>query len=175
MKFCPRCAVEMETQILNDLPRRLCPACGNIYWNNPLPAAGAAVIDRNGHILLVRRAIAPRLGAWNLPAGYMEFGESAEAGAVREVREETGLEVELLGFLASAAATHPRWPWSSISFIFFYARPVGGTLAPGDDADRALFYPPDALPPDIAFRTHRQALDRWQSDRERGALRALGL
>lgn len=174
MKFCPRCGQPLETEVLNDLPRRVCTACGYIYWNNPLPVAGAVVIDARGQVLLVRRSVEPQLGRWNLPAGYLEFGESIEEAAVREVREESGLLVELTGFLCSVGAGHPDWPWSSLTFSFFYARPVGGELEPGDDADRAAFYLPGALPDPIAFRSHRRALARWQADRERGLSQALG-
>lgn len=154
--------------MLSDLPRRVCPACGYIYWNNPLPVAGAAVIDAGGRILLARRAVEPRLGYWNLPSGYLEFGESIEEAAVREVREETGLEVALTGFLISAGAGHRNWPWSSVTFSFFYARPVGGLLCPGDDADQVVFYDLADLPGQIAFPAHQQALVRWQADRARG-------
>ncbi|MCO6449678.1 MAG: NUDIX domain-containing protein [Caldilineales bacterium] len=151
--------------MINDLPRRVCPRCDFIYWNNPLPVAGAAVIDENGWILLARRAVEPRLGWWNLPAGFMEWGESAEEAARREVREETGLEVELTGFLSSFGAGYDDLPWRSITYVFFYARPVGGTLAGGDDADLAQFYPPDQLPPNIAFTSNQAALARWHADR----------
>lgn len=174
MKFCPRCATLLETQIRNELPRRICPSCSFVYWNNPLPVAGAAVIDGQGHILLARRAEEPRLGSWNLPAGFLEWGESAEQGARREVREETGVEIEVTGFLSTAGAGHEWAPWHSLTFIFFYGRPVGGALQAGDDADTVAFFAPDRLPADIAFPAHIQALARWGQDRRAGLALALG-
>lgn len=175
MNFCPRCAAALETQTLNELPRRVCSACGYIYWNNPLPVAGAAVIDGAGRILLARRGVEPRLGLWNLPSGYLEFGESIEEAAVREVREETGLEVVLNGFLLSAGAGHRLWPWSSVTFSFFYARPIGGLLRAGDDADQVRFFDPVDLPGQIAFPAHEKALAQWQRDRVRGRGEAWGV
>ncbi len=174
MKFCPNCSADLETQIVNDLPRRVCPACGYTYWNNPLPVAGAAVIDARGYILLARRSVEPRQGYWNLPAGFFEWGESAETAARREVREETGLEVEITGYLASFGAGHDFDRWRSITYVFFYARPGGGDLAAGDDADEVAFFAPDALPAAIAFTSNLAALAQWQADRRAGLPRALG-
>ena len=174
MNYCPRCTTPLETQVLNALPRRVCRSCGFIYWNNPLPVAGAVVIDFRGHILLARRSEEPRKGYWNLPAGFMEWGESAEAGARREVAEETGIDIEITAYLTSVGAGHAASPWHSITYVFFYGRPVGGELAPGDDADDAAFFPPDALPAEIAFTSNQVALARWQADRAAGLLAALG-
>lgn len=174
MKYCPYCRTALETQTINDLPRRVCPACGFTYWNNPLPVAGAAVIDERGYILLARRSVEPRKGYWNLPAGFFEWGESAEAATLREVREETGLEVEITGYLTSYGAGYDRDPWRSISYIFYYARPIGGVLTAGDDADEVRFFPPEALPEAIAFPSNLAALAQWQADRRAGLPAALG-
>ncbi|NOX60646.1 MAG: NUDIX domain-containing protein [Chloroflexi bacterium] len=161
-------------QVLNERPRLVCPRCEFIYWNNPLPVAGAAVIDERGHILLARRAVAPLRGWWNLPAGFMEWGESAEEAACREVREETGIEVLITGYLTAAGVAREEQPWASITYVFYYARPIGGRLRAGDDADDAAFFPPDALPEQIAFSSNRKALACWEEDRSRGRLIALG-
>lgn len=174
MNYCPRCATRLEVQVLNDRPRLACPACGYIYWNNPLPVAGAAVIDEQGRILLARRAVAPREGWWNLPAGFMEWGESAEEAARREVLEETGLEVVITGYLTAAGAARKDQPWASITYVFYYARPIGGQLQAGDDADEAAFFAPNALPEQIAFSSNRKALAQWNEDRARGLQAALG-
>lgn len=92
--LCPHCAARDERPIL-------CDRCGWRWYANPSPAAGTLVerpaADGDPSVLLLRRAVDPGIGAWELPAGYLEAGESAEEAALRETREETGLDVQLLG------------------------------------------------------------------------------
>ncbi len=174
MKYCPRCSSEMETRTILDHARRVCPQCGYIYWNNPLPVAGALVIDERGRALLALRNEEPAKDSWNIPAGFMERGESAEEAARREVQEETGLQIELTGYLGSFGGARPQWPWYSVVFVFYYARAVGGVLQAGDDAAEVAFFPPNALPEPIIFSSNHYALRRWAADRQRGLPAALG-
>jgi len=81
----------------------LCDRCGWRWFANPKPAA-AVLVERDADgpdptILLLRRAVEPGLGAWDLPAGYLDPGESFEDAARRETREEAGFEVELVALL----------------------------------------------------------------------------
>lgn len=97
----------------------------------PEPSAGAIVHDDDGRVLLVRRANDPGAGRWSIPAGRLDPGETAAQAAAREVREETGLEVEV-GEVAWQVdlRTEDRW----FPVIDFLATVVGGELRPGDDA-----------------------------------------
>lgn len=144
--------------------RPVCPACGFVYYLNPTVAAGT-LVEESGRIVLVRRKAEPRAGYWGLPAGYVEADESAEEAAIRETREEVGLDVELddlLGVYSYGDELHRRGV-----LILYAAHAVGGSLQAGDDAAEAAFFAPDELPPDekIAFRTHRQALRDWRRAR----------
>ena len=90
---CPHCATSDEQPLV-------CDRCGWRWYLNPKPAA-AVLLERDGGgsdpaILLLRRAVEPGLGAWDLPAGYLDPGESFEAAAIRETREEAGIDVELV-------------------------------------------------------------------------------
>lgn len=157
-RHCPRCAARLEPKDDNGTLRPVCPSCGYVHYRNPAPAAGVLLPHDDG-LLLVRRRFEPRAGAWCLPAGFMEYGETPEACAVRELREETGLDAELTGlFGVFAGFDDPR---VRAVLILYTARTVGGALVPGDDAIEAAYFGRDGLPAQIAFEAHRRALDLW--------------
>jgi len=81
-----------------DRERRVCGTCGFVDYQNPRVIVGS-VVAHDGRILLCRRAIEPRLGFWTLPAGYMELGETMQAGAQREAWEEARARIILDGVL----------------------------------------------------------------------------
>lgn len=156
--FCPRCGAEMEAAEVAGRLRHVCPACGFVLYRNPVPGVGVLVEMDNG-LVLVRRREEPFAGWWALPSGYIEADESVEEAAVRECREETGLEVELLELFG--VYSFPEGPGPSGIVIFYRARPVGGSLRAGDDAEAVDVFPPDQLPERLAFRTHREVIARW--------------
>ncbi len=154
-RFCPRCATALEPRDEHGTLRPTCPACGFIWYHNPVPAAGVLLVE-NGRVLLVRRRFEPRAGAWCIPAGFMEAGETPEQSAIRELREETGLGARLSGlFGVYAGFDDPR---VRAVLILYTAERDGGELVPGDDATEADWFPLDRLPEPIAFAAHRQAL-----------------
>lgn len=126
----------------------VCPHCQQIVtpWRNPTPTVD--IIIRIGRqVVLIERKNAP-LG-WALPGGFVDYGESLEAAAVREAAEETGLELaELRQFRAySAPDRDPRQ--HNISFVF--TAEGRGQLLAGDDAAGAALFPLDALPTPLCF------------------------
>lgn len=164
-KYCPRCQTAMDRQEDNGLVRPACPACGYVQYLNPSPAA-AAIIFRDGHLCLVRRKYPPKQGTWSLPAGFMEYDEEIEQTAVREVKEETGLEVRLDGLFAVHTGILP--PDRPILLVVYRAEEIGGELEAGDDAAEVGFYDLDDLPGELAFASHRKVLAalRAESDRQ---------
>src|SRR5690242_4490550 len=92
IKFCPRCAARVRREQKFGLVRPVCPQCGWIYFMDPKVAA-AALIEKDGRVLLVRRANEPFRGLWTLPAGFVDGGEDPALAAERECLEETGLNV----------------------------------------------------------------------------------
>jgi ADP-ribose pyrophosphatase YjhB (NUDIX family) len=159
-RFCPRCGTPLEPRNDHGSVRPTCPSCGFIHYRNPVPAAGVILVDGGG-VLLVKRRFDPRAGAWCLPAGFMEAGETPEQTAVREVREETGLDVALTGlFGVYAGFDDPR---VRAVLILYTADHVSGEVTPGDDAIEARYFPLSRLPRSIAFAAHRQALDEFRA------------
>jgi ADP-ribose pyrophosphatase YjhB (NUDIX family) len=154
-RYCPLCATPLEKLDDHGHRRPICPLCGWVHYRNPAPAAGV-MLERRGAILLVKRKYAPRAGAWCIPAGFMEYGETPEHCAVREVEEETGLACRLTGlFGVYAGFDDPR---TRAVLILYTAERIGGRLRPGDDAVETDYFPPTRLPRAIAFAAHRQAL-----------------
>jgi len=136
-------------------PRATCPACGFIHYRNPVPAAGVILSGRDG-VLMVKRRFAPAVGAWCLPSGFMEYGETPERCAVRELKEETGLVARVTGlFGVYAGFDDPR---VRTVLILYAAKRTGGRLTPGDDAIEARYFAVSKLPRRIAFESHKRAL-----------------
>ncbi len=154
--FCPRCGGRLERRPREGRERLVCTACDDVVYENPVPAAGVIVFDDAGRLLWVRRALEPRRGLWTLPAGFVEYDEHVAQCAVREAREETGLDVAIERlFGAYMAMDDPR---TRVVLLLYLARVTGGELRAGDDADDVGYFPLDAPPP-IAFRAHAEALE----------------
>lgn len=153
--FCPRCAARLEPRPEHGTLRPTCPACGFIWYRNPVPAAGVLVLEGD-RVLLVRRRFEPRVGQWCIPAGFMEAGETPRETAARELREETGLDAELGAlFDVYAGFDDPR---VRAILVLYRAERVSGDLVPGDDATEAGWFPLASPPAEIAFEAHRRAL-----------------
>ena len=124
--------------------------------------AAVVFITRGGEVLLVRRAVDPEAGKWALPAGFIDYGEDPQAAAIREVREETGLDVQITR-LIDVLGPMPDSGAASI-LILYEAAITGGTLSPEDDVDQVEFFAPADIPYEqIAFASTRLILDRWRA------------
>lgn len=110
--------------------------------NHPVPTVGVVCL-RGGDVLLIRRGTPPRLNQWSLPGGRLEWGETLEVAALRELKEETGVEAELLGLLDVVDGVFPARPGGEITrhyvMIDYAARWTGGEAVAGDDAAEARF------------------------------------
>ena len=93
-KYCPMCAAPLVEQDIYHGLRLTCPACGFINFLEPKVVA-VVVIEDKGKILLGKRNIDPGMGCWSFVSGYVERGEKLEEAALREVKEETNLDVRL--------------------------------------------------------------------------------
>ncbi|HEY9900665.1 MAG TPA: NUDIX hydrolase [Pantanalinema sp.] len=164
-RYCPHCRAELSLRAIEGRDRTFCPACQAVFYENSKPCAGALVSDGEGRLLLARRAIAPFLGLWDIPGGYLEAGEHPEAGAVREVREETGLEVAITGFGGIYMDTYGEGGVSTLN-AFYEARVVGGALSAQDDVSELAWFAPGDVPLDaFSFENGKQAIRDWLARR----------
>ena len=118
--------------------------------------------------MLVRRAVAPRRGCWDLPGGFLEQEEHPTEGLKREVREETGLEIEVLEPLGFFLDAYPE-PGETTLNLYFIARVTAGEPMPGSDVAEVRWFHRNMLPPweEIAFRNNREALQTWLAGERR--------
>ncbi len=159
-RFCPRCGTSLVPRDDHGARRPTCPSCGFVAYRNPSPAAGVILVWRS-EILMVKRKYEPRARAWCLPAGFMEYGETPEACALRELREETGLRARLKGlFGVYAGYDDPR---VRSVLILYVAERTGGELVAGDDAIEAKFFAFSRLPRAIAFTAHVRAIAEYRA------------
>jgi len=159
VKFCSRCATPMETQLVGEKPRRVCPGCGFIHFTDPKVGVGVLVVHE-GKILLVRRVMHPEIGKWSIPAGFIDQGEDPQETAVREAFEETNLHVAIESLIE--VYHNPPGQGGASIFIMYKACLLGGTLQAGDDADAAAFFALDSLP-EIAFASTHAAIEQLKS------------
>lgn len=133
-----------------------CPHCGASPYRNPVPTVDVVIHDPACGVVIIRRANKPV--GYALPGGFIDAGESAETAAVREMREETGLNVDLTGLLGvySRPDRDPRGHTLTVAFTARALNPAD--LLAGDDAAQAAFFPLDALPSPLVF-DHAQILE----------------
>ena len=129
----------------------------------PTPAVGVACL-RGREVLLIRRGNPPLAGQWSLPGGRIEWGERVADAAIRELREETGVEAELAGLIDVIDGVFTSRETGEVTrhymLVDYAARWISGERRAGDDAADAAFFPLDAL----------NSLDLWDE-----TLRVIGL
>jgi len=155
-RYCPICGGELESRLLKATePMRLvCGTCGFVFYLDPKLAVGTIISDPNGRIVLVRRAIEPGYGKWVFPGGYVDRGEDVRLAAIREAREECGLEIRIDRLLNVYS-----YPGRAPVVVVFTASVVGGCLGCDDESLEARYFDSPDIPwAELAFRSTREAL-----------------
>ena len=144
--------------------RRTCAGCGATTYRNPLPAIAVIVEDGDRFLLCRRKSRTIGDGAWCLPSGYVEFAEDFLSAARREVREETGLAIEVTGILSVVSnAFSPRL---HSLVVVLLGRATAGELRANmhDIVDVGWYAFGQALPP-LAFEADAHIIERYFSAR----------
>ncbi|HEY3294292.1 MAG TPA: NUDIX domain-containing protein [bacterium] len=154
-RFCSRCGGSLVQQQRDGRSRPVCPDCGHVVYLNPVPSV-AAILFREGRVLLVKRNIEPGIGLWCLPGGFIETGETTEQAVVREVQEETGLLCKTLDLVAARSITAGYY--GNIIVLCYRAEILEGELCAGEDAADAQYFDITQTPV-LAFGVHRRFLE----------------
>ncbi|MCO5231940.1 MAG: NUDIX hydrolase [Chitinophagales bacterium] len=165
MKYCCNCGADVHfIDVEGDNRKRfVCDNCKTIHYTNPKVVAGALVYWED-KVLLCKRAIEPRFGYWNLPAGYLEDGETSEEGAAREVMEEAGAEFILKGVHAVY-----NLPQANQVYIHFLGELKDGKYANGPESIETALFTEEQIPwNDMAFTSSYFALKRYFEDKRNG-------
>ena len=166
INYCRRCGTAVNYCVPSDdnRERAVCSGCGEVHYENPLNVVGT-VPAWGEQVLLCRRNIEPRFGLWTLPAGFMELGETALAGALRETQEEAGARVEMLELFTLLNVVRVGQ-----MHLFYRARMLDTSLDPGPETIEARLFHEHEIPWDeIAFRTVRVTLHHYFDCRRAGA------
>jgi ADP-ribose pyrophosphatase YjhB (NUDIX family) len=157
-RSCPRCAGPLTRR--GDGSVR-CAACGFQAWGHSVPGA-QALVERDGCVLLGRRAHDPGAGLWDVPGGFLEEAEQPLDGLRRELREETGLEVEPTEFFGIWLQPYEG---RTVLCLTWLARATGGEERAGDDLTELRWFRSDELPTagDLAFESYVDILAVWSA------------
>ena len=157
-RHCMHCGQRLTTATPEgDTKRRLvCLDCGFVHYINPRPVAGTIPVNESGEILLVRRAIEPRIGSWVFPGGFMDVGESAEEAAARETLEEANLVVDELSLVGVYTRIEPG------VVVIVYAGRARSEAEAGDETSEVRWFAPADIPwEELAFDSTTSALRDW--------------
>jgi len=148
--FCNFCANRIEKEFLYGKERHVCKRCNHVYYENPVPVAS----------VIVKRAQEPAKDTWCFPIGFAECGESIEEAALRELKEEAGVDgriTRIIDVMSDATDLY-----GEVLVVTYQAEKVGGTEIAGDDACDIGYFSPTNLP-ELAFSSQERALRKFLS------------
>ena len=164
-KYCPFCGTELELADKGGKQRPVCSNCGFVQFRNPVPGV-VVLIEKEGYVLLGKRRGGFGEGNWGLPQGYIEFDEDFVSGAIREVKEETGLDVEIRSIIN--VVSNLLSPELHTLAIVLLAGVVSGELCAGDDLETLEWVPLSGPLPEMAFEADEHIIERYRKTKLEG-------
>lgn len=155
-RFCPACGDRLEKRNLKagEPDRLVCRACGFVFYLDPKVAVGTIISTGDSQLVLVRRAIEPGYGLWVFPGGFVDRGEELPKAAIREAREESGLDIRL-----DRLVNIYSYPDAAVIVVVYAATAMGGELCGDEECLETRLFSADNLPWDeLAFQSTREAL-----------------
>ena len=156
--YCNFCGKKLGTDFLDEKERQVCENCKEIYYENPLPVASVVLANKDRDVLLVKRANEPFRDMWCLPIGFAETGESIEAAALRELKEETGVTGKIIQLVDVSSHKNPLY--GELLVVTFEAEKIDGIETAGDDASECRYFPIMNLPK-LAFDSQELSIQKY--------------
>ncbi len=163
MNFCPNCGGALVDLGRDSHP--VCERCGTTHWRNSKPTAGVLIENQHGELLIVKRAFEPFKGEWDLPGGFLEPGEPPEAGAIREVKEELNVDVQLTGLLGVYMDVYGDSSYEYTLNFYYLGFITAGTIQAADDVGEAHWFSLENVPATMAFAHDRDVMADWKKSR----------
>lgn len=160
-RYCPKCG--SPDFVENNTTSKKCEKCGFVYYFNPRASVVALITNESGDILACRRAKDPEKGTLDLPGGFTESYETAEQAVVREVLEETGLEVVSVKYLFSLPNVYTYSDFDVHTMDLFFECNVRSAvrILAQDDVAECYFIPRKEIrPSDFGLASIRQGMEK---------------
>ena len=158
-KYCPRCGTQLELKEKGGKQRPACSNCAFVQFRNPVPGV-VVMIEKDGYVLLGKRRGGFGEGKWGLPQGYIEFDEDFLSASIREVKEETGLDVEIRSIIN--VASNLLSPNLHTLAIVLLAGVAAGEPCAADDLETLEWFPLSGPLPEMAFEADEHIIARVQ-------------
>ncbi len=157
-KYCPSCTTKLVRKAIDRKKLLSCPKCGFIFWNNPKPVV-SVILKKDGEILLIKRAKEPLKNFWCLPGGYIDYSEKPEVALIREVKEETSLNVKIDKLVGVYQIDND--PRGINLDIIYFGLIIDGVLKLNKESSEFRYFAKDTLPKLIAYK-HREVIQDWK-------------
>lgn len=158
-RFCPKCSGEFKEFFEGEYARLKCTKCGFIFYDKSYITVSALIVEGD-RVLLAKRAKDPFKEYWDVVGGFLEKGEHPEAALHREVKEETGLEVEITDFLGFFMDVYGDEAYSTLC-IGYIVKIKHGEPKAADDVSEVQWFSKDDIPKNVAFKSNREMLNTW--------------
>jgi NADH pyrophosphatase NudC (nudix superfamily) len=156
VRFCPKCGSQ-DPPVKGE--RQVCSVCGYTHYKNPSPGV-VVLIEEGENVLLGKRGTNSfQAGKWCLPGGFIEYDEDFLSAAHREVKEETGLDIELLSILS--VVTNYLSPELHTLVVVLHGHRLSGSLSAGDDLESVKWHNLSRSLPEMAFAADRHIIERF--------------